>query len=200
MSKNEKGISLFPLLLALIMLSIFGYAVYKNFQSKEDVSLPMPMDRSSDTNGKTPPIGRVEDRKAEYDKCHEAIYEIIRQECVPKTGFDPGEEDSEAVSNWDSLSEDEKNGSIEFWDCYERVSTEQTLKCDEMYSDVVESQSQYYKCLGEQPDIINYCEKATGYLEDIDSPIGKYEDYSSCIDNESDKQRTSCQSQTGFTP
>jgi hypothetical protein len=182
------------------MLSIFSYAVYKNFQSKEEVALPMPMDRSSDTNGKTPLIGRVENRKAEFDKCHEAIYEIIRQECVPKTGFDPGEKDSEDVSNWDSLSEDEKSSSIGFWDCYERVSSKETLKCNEMYSDVVESQSQYYKCLGEQPDIVDYCEKVSGYLEDIDAPIEKYKDYSTCIDDESNKQQTNCQSQTGFTP
>jgi len=200
MSKNQKGFALFPIVIAIIMLGIVGYAVYKNLQSKQSVVLPLPMGRESENDGKTPPIGKVDEDKTDINKCSEAIYEIARQTCVSETGFDPDFENGESRPGGDSITEKENSSSTDFWVCHEKISIEEEAKCQELYPDTVELRSQYYKCLSEKEDVLTNCGKTTGYTAVNEFPENIHDIYRDCIDAASEKQVVECQSQTGFAP
>lgn len=196
---KQKGISYLPLLLTLVMLGIVGYAIYNNMQPKQPPTLPLPLEKRSDTDDKSPPIGRVDDN-SEYDSCIAAVSEEARTICVAETGFDPGPIKKEDILDLVLSDNDENINEIDFWTCYEIVSSEQEIICEDMYADSFELRSLYYQCLSQANNIMPDCAQKTGYTAELGFPEEKYEAYLYCIETAEETQDSNCQSETGFTP
>lgn len=168
----------------------------------------MPLERDSSYGNKTP-LNNDETptpgddlplsvQKVKYHLCQNGVYERVRSKCSTKTGHDPGPAGAEDSPIWDTMSDEEKEKSIDFWECYEVISLEEAARCGELHPDVVEAQDQYYKCLAENVDVTTHCGNVTGYTQDAGFPDDKQDTYWKCVDITREEKESKCSSETGF--
>lgn len=207
---NQRGF--FPIILGvLVLLIVVGGGAYYLGVQKSSVSLnpsPSPIVSTNQQSfieadktiaARKEKIRQVS-REDQQNECYASLYETTRAICKVEAGYDPGPTDGSGVKEWLSLSEKEKTNEMLFWDCYERVSANEALKCETKYPDVTKQRNAYYDCLSKGVDIPKYCGDDTGYIQQNNFPKDKETQYWQCVENTRIEKEGKCTSETGYNP